>query len=61
MTRPDYEAAATLRGANFVGSPNQVAEKILFSLRADASCRAVAPRPMDTGFSALREDDDGAS
>jgi probable LLM family oxidoreductase len=30
MTRPDYEAAATLRGANFVGSPNQVAEKILF-------------------------------
>jgi probable LLM family oxidoreductase len=30
ITRPDYEAAATLRGANFVGSPNQVAEKILF-------------------------------
>jgi probable LLM family oxidoreductase len=30
LTRADYEAAATLRGANFVGSPEQVAEKILF-------------------------------
>jgi probable LLM family oxidoreductase len=30
MTRSDYEAAATLRGANFVGSPEQVVEKILF-------------------------------
>ncbi|MGH2784009.1 MAG: LLM class flavin-dependent oxidoreductase [Actinomycetota bacterium] len=30
MTRPQYEAAATLRGANFVGSPEQVIEKILF-------------------------------
>ena len=30
MTRPQYEAAATLRGANFVGSPDQVIEKILF-------------------------------
>ena len=30
MTRADYEAAATLRGANFVGSPQQVVEKILF-------------------------------
>ena len=30
LTRPDYEAAATLRGANFVGSPQQVVEKILF-------------------------------
>jgi alkanesulfonate monooxygenase SsuD/methylene tetrahydromethanopterin reductase-like flavin-dependent oxidoreductase (luciferase family) len=30
MTREDYEAAATLRGANFVGSPQQVVEKILF-------------------------------
>ena len=30
MTRADYEAAATRRGANFVGSPQQVVEKILF-------------------------------
>ena len=29
-SRADYDAAATLRGANFVGSPEQVAEKILF-------------------------------
>ena len=30
MTREQYDAAATLRGSNFVGSPQQVAEKILF-------------------------------
>jgi probable LLM family oxidoreductase len=30
MSRTDYDAAATLRGANFVGSPQQVIEKILF-------------------------------
>jgi probable LLM family oxidoreductase len=30
MTRADYEAAAALRGANFVGTPEQVVEKILF-------------------------------
>ncbi len=30
MTRADYENAATLHGANFVGSPEQVVEKILF-------------------------------
>ena len=30
MVRSDYDAAATLRGANFVGSPQQVIEKILF-------------------------------
>jgi probable LLM family oxidoreductase len=30
MTRANYDAAAGLRGANFVGSPHQVAEKILF-------------------------------
>jgi alkanesulfonate monooxygenase SsuD/methylene tetrahydromethanopterin reductase-like flavin-dependent oxidoreductase (luciferase family) len=30
MTRADYDGAATLRGANFVGSPQQVVEKILF-------------------------------
>ena len=30
LTRAAYEAAATLRGANFVGSPEQVAEKILY-------------------------------
>jgi probable LLM family oxidoreductase len=30
MTREDYDGAATLRGANFVGSPQQVIEKILF-------------------------------
>jgi probable LLM family oxidoreductase len=29
-TRADYEAGATLRGANFVGSPEQVVEKILY-------------------------------
>jgi probable LLM family oxidoreductase len=30
MTRADYEAAAGPRGANFVGSPSQVVEKVLF-------------------------------
>ena len=30
MTRGDFEASTELRGANFVGSPEQVAEKILF-------------------------------
>jgi probable LLM family oxidoreductase len=30
MLRQDYDAAATRRGANFVGSPQQVIEKILF-------------------------------
>ncbi len=30
MTRADYDQAATLRGANFVGSPQQVIEKVLF-------------------------------
>ncbi|HVF08008.1 MAG TPA: LLM class flavin-dependent oxidoreductase [Actinomycetota bacterium] len=30
MTLEQYEAAATLRGANFVGSPQQVIEKIFF-------------------------------
>jgi probable LLM family oxidoreductase len=30
MQRPDYDAAATLRGANFVGTPEDVVDKILF-------------------------------
>jgi alkanesulfonate monooxygenase SsuD/methylene tetrahydromethanopterin reductase-like flavin-dependent oxidoreductase (luciferase family) len=30
MQRPDYDAAATLRGANFVGTAEDVVEKILF-------------------------------
>jgi probable LLM family oxidoreductase len=30
MRREQYETSATLRGANFVGSPQEVAEKILF-------------------------------
>ena len=30
MERQDYEAAATRRGANFVGAPQDVAEKILY-------------------------------
>ena len=30
MRRPDFDASTTLRGANFVGNPEQVAEKILF-------------------------------
>lgn len=30
MTRQDFEASRTLRGANFVGTPDQVIEKILF-------------------------------
>jgi probable LLM family oxidoreductase len=30
MSRRDYETAATRRGANFVGSPDDVVEKILF-------------------------------
>jgi alkanesulfonate monooxygenase SsuD/methylene tetrahydromethanopterin reductase-like flavin-dependent oxidoreductase (luciferase family) len=30
LTREGFEAARTLRGANFVGSPLEVVEKILF-------------------------------
>jgi probable LLM family oxidoreductase len=30
MTREQYDGAAMLRGANFVGSPEQIVEKILF-------------------------------
>ena len=30
MSRADYDTAAALRGANFVGTPGQVVEKILF-------------------------------
>jgi probable LLM family oxidoreductase len=30
MRRPDFDASRALRGANFVGSPAEVAEKILF-------------------------------
>ena len=30
MTREQYEAAAALHGANFVGNPEQVVEKILY-------------------------------
>src|SRR5262249_38991841 len=30
ITRADYEAASMLRGANFVGSPQQVVDKILY-------------------------------
>lgn len=30
MSRAQYEASATLRGANFVGNPEQIVEKILF-------------------------------
>jgi alkanesulfonate monooxygenase SsuD/methylene tetrahydromethanopterin reductase-like flavin-dependent oxidoreductase (luciferase family) len=30
LGRADYEAGASLRGANFVGNPEQVAEKILY-------------------------------
>jgi alkanesulfonate monooxygenase SsuD/methylene tetrahydromethanopterin reductase-like flavin-dependent oxidoreductase (luciferase family) len=30
LTRQDYDASLTLRGANLVGSPEQIVEKILF-------------------------------
>lgn len=30
MTRQQYEDSRTLRGANFIGSPNQIIEKILY-------------------------------
>ena len=30
LTRAQFDASRTLRGANFVGSPQEVAEKILF-------------------------------
>jgi alkanesulfonate monooxygenase SsuD/methylene tetrahydromethanopterin reductase-like flavin-dependent oxidoreductase (luciferase family) len=30
MTRESFEAARSLRGANFVGTPEEVVEKILF-------------------------------
>ncbi len=34
MSRADYDAAASLRGANFVGTPDQVVEKALFQHEA---------------------------
>jgi probable LLM family oxidoreductase len=30
MTREQFEASCTLRGANFIGTPNEIIEKILF-------------------------------
>jgi alkanesulfonate monooxygenase SsuD/methylene tetrahydromethanopterin reductase-like flavin-dependent oxidoreductase (luciferase family) len=30
LQRQDFEASRTLRGANFVGSPQEIVEKILF-------------------------------
>ena len=30
LARPDFDASRTLQGANFVGSPQEVVEKILF-------------------------------
>jgi alkanesulfonate monooxygenase SsuD/methylene tetrahydromethanopterin reductase-like flavin-dependent oxidoreductase (luciferase family) len=30
LTREQFEASRTLRGANFVGSPDEIIEKILF-------------------------------
>ena len=30
LTRPQYEASATLHGANFIGSPDEIIEKILY-------------------------------
>jgi alkanesulfonate monooxygenase SsuD/methylene tetrahydromethanopterin reductase-like flavin-dependent oxidoreductase (luciferase family) len=30
MTRDQYEAAAELRGSSFVGSPQQIVDKVLF-------------------------------
>ena len=33
MSRRDFEASRTLRGANFIGSPDEVVEKILFQHR----------------------------
>jgi probable LLM family oxidoreductase len=39
LTRERYEAEASLRGANFVGSPQQVIEKILFQYRIFAHDR----------------------
>lgn len=49
MTREQYEASATLRGANFVGSPQQVIEKILFQheiFRHDRFLLQVSVGPM---------------
>ena len=55
LTREQYDGEATLRGANFVGSPQQVIEKILFQheiFEHDRVPRAVqrrddAARPVD--------------
>jgi hypothetical protein len=30
MSRRDFDASRTLRGANFIGSPQEIIEKILF-------------------------------
>ena len=39
MSRRDFEASRTLRGANFIGSPDEIVEKILFQHRIFAHDR----------------------
>jgi probable LLM family oxidoreductase len=53
-TRQDYDAAATLRGSNFVGNPEQIVEKILFQYGALPA--QPVPRPVQRRHDAARED-----
>lgn len=58
MGRREYEAAASLRGANFVGSPEQIVEKILFQHSIFAHDRfllqlAVGPMPHEQVMHAI--------
>ncbi len=48
MTRESYEGAATLRGSDFVGSPQQVVEKILFQHEIFAHDRFLVQFSMGT-------------
>jgi probable LLM family oxidoreductase len=52
LTHEQYEASATLRGANFVGTPEQVVEKILYQHEIFGHARfliqfSVGPMPHD--------------
>ena len=55
MTREQYDAAAMLRGANFVGSPQQVIEKILFQHEIFGHDRFLVQ--FTRGHDAARQDD----
>ena len=58
MTREQFDASCTLRGANFVGSPDQIVEKILFQHNLFGHDRfliqlSVGPMPHDKMLRAI--------